>query len=46
MRSPFPFSPRPESDSAGGHDRPGTQLVCLALALAVLVLAARIVSIL
>jgi len=44
MRNPIPLLPRPENQSAGRQDRPGTQLVCLALALAVLVLAARIVS--
>jgi len=44
MRRPLPHSPRP--DSPGQQTRPDAQLVCLALTLAVLALAARIVSVL
>jgi len=44
MRRPLPHSPRPESPGAGRQTRPDAQLVCLALTLAVLALAARIVS--
>jgi len=46
MRRPLPSSPRPESPGAGRQTRPDAQLVCLALTLAVLALAARIVSVL
>jgi hypothetical protein len=44
MSNRFPLSPRPQHQSGGRRAQPDVHLVCLALALAVLALAARIVS--
>ena len=46
MRNLLPLLPRPENESAYRQSPSDAPVVCLALALAVLVLAARIVSML